>query len=279
MLTVETAQAIIAVSAAHMVRAVRKVSIERGLDPREFTLVPFGGAGPLHAGLLLRHLGVAGVIIRSHPGPVLRGGPAVGRSPDRRLADAVDARSGHRPGRRRPVVRGPIEDPHRPADRRRRGGRCLVSIDASIDCRYLGQGYELGIPLATPSAENVRRVSDDFADLHQERYGHANRSEPVQSVTLRIAAHGKYPHQRRATSVTTTKRVDPAALIGMAEVTLPGVQSASQTPVYNRCLLEPGNEIPAPRSCTRWMPPAFFLESQQATVLAAGELIVKEDVR
>ena len=114
-----------------------------------------------------------------------------------------------------------------------------ISVDASIDCRYLGQGYELSVPLGASSAEAVRRVSDDFADLHQERYGHANRSEPVELVTLRIAAQGKYPHQGQGTSVTTTDRIDPAALLGVAEVTLPGVQAAGQTPVYDRSLLVP----------------------------------------
>ena len=64
----EAAEAIIAISVAHMIRAVRKVSVERGLDPREFTLVPFGGAGPLHAGLLLRHLQLRGVLVPRRPG-------------------------------------------------------------------------------------------------------------------------------------------------------------------------------------------------------------------
>ena len=68
MTTVETAEAIIAISVAQMVQAVRKVSVERGLDPRMFSLVPFGGAGPLHGGLLLRHLGVRNVIVPSSPG-------------------------------------------------------------------------------------------------------------------------------------------------------------------------------------------------------------------
>ena len=65
---VQTAIAIVSLSVAHMIRALRQVSIERGLDPRDFTLVPFGGAGPLHAGLLLRNLNLESALIPTRPG-------------------------------------------------------------------------------------------------------------------------------------------------------------------------------------------------------------------
>ena len=68
-MTVEqAAEAVLAIAMAHMTRGVRKVSVERGLDPRQFTLFPFGGAGPLHAGLLLRHLGLRSVVVPLRPG-------------------------------------------------------------------------------------------------------------------------------------------------------------------------------------------------------------------
>lgn len=278
MSTVETAQAIIAVSVAHMVRAVRKVSIERGLDPREFTLVPFGGAGPLHAGLLLRHLGVAGVIIPSHPGLFSAEGLL---SAGLRIDDSQTLLTLAQETAPEDVVRW-FEDRSKVlTDQLVSDGVApdAISVDASIDCRYLGQGYELGVPLAALSAEHVRRVSDDFADLHLERYGHANRSEPVELVTLRIAAQGRYPHQGQATSAAPTETVDPAALLGMAEVTLPGAQSTDQTPVYDRSLLVPGNELSGPAIVHQMDATSVLLEKQRANVLAGGELMVKEDVR
>ena len=68
-LSVEAAATgILAVTLAHMSRALRRVSVERGIDPREYTMVAFGGAGPLHAGMLLRELGMAGVLLPRYPG-------------------------------------------------------------------------------------------------------------------------------------------------------------------------------------------------------------------
>jgi N-methylhydantoinase A len=278
MSTVAAAQAIIAVSVAQMVRAVRKVSIERGLDPREFTLVPFGGAGPLHAGLLLRHLGVAGVIIPSHPGLFSAEGLL---SAGLRIDDSQTLLTLAQDTPPEEIVRW-FEDRSKVlADQLVSDGidAGAITMDASIDCRYLGQGYELSVPLAALSVDQVSRVGEDFADLHQERYGHANRAEPVELVTLRIAAHGKYPHQGRNVREATTEAVDPAALIGMAEVTLPGAESTSPTPVYDRSRLVPGNVVTGPAVIHQMDATSVVLDEQYVTVLEAGELMVKEVAR
>ncbi len=278
MSTVEAAQAIIAVSVAQMVRAVRKVSIERGLDPREFTLVPFGGAGPLHAGLLLRHLGVTGVIIPRYPGLFSAEGLL---SAGLRIDDSQTLLTLAHETAPEDVVQW-FEDRSKiltdqlisdgiPAD--------AISVDASIDCRYLGQGYELSVPLSALSAEHVSRLSEAFADLHQERYGHANRAEPVELVTLRVAAQGRYPHQGETVTATLTEAVDPKALIGTAEVTLPGSDSSTQTAVYDRSLLKPGNVISGPAIVHQMDATTVVLDNQYATVLEAGELMLMEEAR
>lgn len=278
MTTVEAAQAIIAVSVAHMVRAVRKVSVERGLDPREFTLVPFGGAGPLHAGLLLRHLGVAGVIIPRYPGlfsaeGLLGAGLRLDDSQtlltladDTVLEDVVQWFE----DRSKVLTDQLISDGVAPD---------AISVDASIDCRYLGQGYELSVPLLALTTDHVSRLSDDFADLHQERYGHANREEPVELVTLRIAANGRYPHQAESAATVMTETVDPAALIGTAEVTLPGSGSSTPTAVFDRDLLVPGNIVDGPAIVHQMDATSVVLNDQYVTVLQTGELMLKEGPR
>ena len=278
MSTVDAAQAIIAVSVAHMVRAVRKVSVERGLDPREFTLVPFGGAGPLHAGLLLRHLGVAGVIIPQYPGlfsaeGLLAAGLRIDDS-QTLLTLAHETEPGEIvewfEDRSKILTDQLVSDGVAPD---------AVSVDASVDCRYLGQGYELSVPLSGVTKEHVSRLSEEFAAMHQERYGHANRAEPVELVTLRIAAQGKYPHQGRTVRATLTDTIDPAARIGTAELTLPGSESSNQTAVYDRSLLMPGNVINGPAIVHQMDATSVVLDDQQATVLEAGELLLKESAR
>lgn len=278
MSTVEAAQAIIAVSVAQMVRAVRKVSVERGLDPREFTLVPFGGAGPLHAGLLLRHLGVAGVIIPRYPGLFSAEG-LLGAG--LRLDDAQTLLTLAEDTAPEDVVRW-FEDRSKELTEQLISDGVApdaISVDASIDCRYLGQGYELSVPLPALTTKHVNGLSDDFADLHQERYGHANREEPVELVTLRIAAHGRYPHHEQRVAVNTTETVDPAALIATAEVTLPGSGSTSPTAVFDRDLLVPGNVVNGPAIVHQMDATSVVLDDQYATVMQTGELLLKEGPR
>ena len=129
-----------------MIRALRKVSVERGLDPREFTLVPFGGAGPLHAGLLLRHLRPARRAGAPPARAVLRGRAARRRPADRRVADGAAAvrrpdaveLSGLGSATPGGALAGQLvaDDVDPIAD---------VTVAASADCRYVGQGFELNV--------------------------------------------------------------------------------------------------------------------------------------
>ena len=136
---------------AEMLAALRVVSVERGLDPRDFALVAFGGAGALHACALAEELEIGTVLVPEAAGVLSALGLAL--SDERR--DTV----------RSLVV--PLADAELPAD-------------GEADVRYRGQSFELTVPLGGDVAEAFHRA-------HEERYGYADRTRPLELVALRTA--------------------------------------------------------------------------------------------
>jgi N-methylhydantoinase A len=144
--------AVVEVVNAEMLRALRVVSVERGLDPRRFALVAFGGAGPLHACELARELGIRTVLVPAAAGVL----SALGLV-------AADERRDEARSRVEPLA----------------GARELPA-DAELDLRYAGQSHELTVPAAPDPAEAFHR-------LHEKRYGFADRGRPVELVAVRRA--------------------------------------------------------------------------------------------
>lgn len=269
----ETAEAILAIGLAHMVQAVRKVSVERGLDPKEFALVPFGGAGPLHAGMLLRHLGVCSVIVPQQPGLFSADGLLVAglRFDDSRtvlksfdadaLAELADwyGRAAAS-GRDQLVLDGVSPD--------------AITVLASADCRYRGQGYELTIPLPGHDEASLSVAADLFHSAHEELYGHANRAEDVELVTVRIAVTGAYGGRRgRRRAAVASDDTEP--LIARRTVRIPG-SGWSELPVYDRARMLPGTTYEGPAIVAQMDSTTFILDDQLMTVAPQGDLIVTE---
>ncbi len=169
------ASGIIRVANEEMVRALRRVSVERGVDPRNAALLAFGGAGPLHAADVSDALGVRTVIVPPAAGLLAALGLIV--AGQRRdyvqtvLRDAWDVE-----GLRRDLV--PLEGR---AESELPGAEHRVSVD----CRYAGQAFSLTVPWDVASATTLL---DGFHELHRERYGDGHPERPVEAVSLRVAA-------------------------------------------------------------------------------------------
>ena len=179
------AAGIVAVATAVMARALRRVSVARGLDPRRMALVPFGGAGPLFGCALADALGMRTVVIPPHPGVLSALGLAA-------AGERVDLLASH----------------HRELDRLQPTdiGRAFSALlrEASeqlpggalwryADCRFVGQGYEVTIPVTT---NNPRQIRDAFLAAHRERFGHSGSGQPVELVNLRVVAMREAPLPR-----------------------------------------------------------------------------------
>jgi N-methylhydantoinase A len=188
----EAAAGIVDVVNANMAAALRIVSVERGHDPREFSLVAFGGAGPVHAARLAEELEIPQVIVPPIPG----GFSALGliRSDIRRdysrtfyaLADQVDPAELDRAyAAMEAAAAAMLESAGVPPARR--------EIDRAADVRYPRQAYELTVPVdgGRLTRAAVERLAASFHERHRHTYGHASPAEVVQIVNLRVSAVGR----------------------------------------------------------------------------------------
>jgi N-methylhydantoinase A len=179
--TVErTAAAIVAIADASVARALRRVSVERGVDPRACTLVAFGGGGPLHACALADALGMRRILVPPHAGVLSALGLAI--APERREAAASVMR--HADG----LHRADVAALHAMLAERAATGASGARIAAHGRVRYAGQGYELDVPFGP--RDDGSSLARRFAALHAARYGFT-LDRPVEVVAARAAAIGK----------------------------------------------------------------------------------------
>ena len=179
--TIECAQGIARVASAEMARALRVVSVERGADPRGYALLPFGGAGPMHAAAVADELGMTRVLCPPASGVLAALGLVVGerrrdvqRSVLRRgdeLSDEALAGDWAQLGEQ---ARDELGDPR-------------ARLRGTFELRYAGQAFELPVMRADspPPAADLREA---FEAAHEERYGHRDRDGEVELVTLRMTA-------------------------------------------------------------------------------------------
>jgi N-methylhydantoinase A len=188
---IETAEGIIRVANQEMIRALRVVTVERGVDPRGYALLPFGGAGPMHAAALASELEINRIVCPRASGVLSALGLiSAGRRRDTartvllsgdqisaaRVASEVTALS-------EPLLAG-MED---------------AELEVVYELRYRGQAFELPVP--GPPAPDRGRLAEDFAREHEARYGYRDPGGELELVTIRVAAvqPGPEPHPRAAT--------------------------------------------------------------------------------
>jgi N-methylhydantoinase A len=231
----ETAAGVVEVANAAMLRALRLVSVQRGYDLRDFTLIAYGGAGPIHAGALARQAGIARVLVPVHSGAFSALGCLV--SPLR--YDSVQ------------TFRAQLEAwEAKPADERFREleERCVapllaegivagrIMIERSVDLRYSGQNYELQVPWR-PTPEALR---SGFENRHRRLYGYAT-GETVECVNLRVVA--RVPDV--AIQVPAFEPAGNSGVLGEQPAHFPGIGEVA-LPRYDRAALAPGRRVVGP---------------------------------
>ncbi len=255
----QAALGVLRVANATMERALRRVSVERGYDPRDFTLLPFGGAGPLHACDLAEALGIPRILVPPHPGVLSALGLLVAdvvHDASQAVLCSLDSLLDH------PT---PLQDGYASTLRRvqevlRAEGFSEPAIEAALDLRYKGQSYELTIPLALPITEDaVVGAARDFHAAHARRYGYDMPEELVEVVTLRVRGIG--PGAR----LELPREPLGGADAGPARLSDGPVWFAAEGPVaavcYDRARLRPGN---------RFVGPAVVFQYDTTTVVAPG---------
>jgi len=265
----EAAQMIIDIANAKMVAALQLVSVRRGIDPREYALVPSGGAGPLHAMAIARQLGVSTVVIPPTPGL----NSALGL-----LATDVKHEIVH-----------PLFRPTLDIDRNvfvdllkemERKGRQLLGTEKvegegiaflhEAEVCYAGQNYPLRVAVDPAGDASIETLSTRFRELHRSRYGFASETEPTMLLNLRTTAIGRV--ERPRLNRLEAGGVDPADARKQVRRVFFG--GDVECPAYDRERLKAGNEIIGPAIIEQMDTTTVLPPEASARVHESGSLIV-----
>jgi N-methylhydantoinase A len=255
----EAAWGILQIANATMERAIRKISIERGFDPRDFTLVAFGGAGPLHACELAERLSIPRVLVPRAPGVLSALGLLLAdlvKDYSQTAIAVVGAWS-----KTVPLQFQPLES--RARSEMASEGVLTPRLERSVDMRYKGQSFEINVPLPV-EALSPEAALQDFHARHAQRYGHAHPTQPVEWVTLRVRAIGPTP--KPVFEALPVGGADASvACVGEQEVWFGGQSGAEPRParLFERERLLAGNRVEGPAvlfqlDATTLIPPGWI---------------------
>lgn len=270
----EAASGIIRVVNANMERAISVNSTEKGFDVREFSLLPFGGAGPLHAVELAQNLDMRRVVVPPYPGTFSAVGLLVANTrydyastvakgeaqltPEELLASFKELEAQGRAQLRAQNV---------PDDQ--------IEIVWSADLRYEGQSYEISTPVERKdslSQVDIDEIVNLFHDLHRRIYAYGSVDEMVEFINLRVAAIGRVP----AVSLAQSSAGD-----GGAEVARKGTRPVHflaegfvETTIYDRALLQPGHTMRGPALIEEIASTTVITPGSKGTVDEYGDIII-----
>ncbi|MGE0698951.1 MAG: hydantoinase/oxoprolinase family protein [Hyphomicrobiaceae bacterium] len=231
---------IIRIVNANMMRAIRAVSIERGHDPRPFVLMPFGGAGALHAVDLAQDLGMRGILVPPSPGILCAQGLVVANLKESFVATCRTPLAGDLSAVERELGRlTGLAEAWWSAER-------IAAADAEsqlvVDMRYIGQNYELGVTVpdgaSLPTRDVLARL---FHAAHETSYGHHDAAAPIEIVNLRLTAIGRLPD----IAPPKAEHAGPAVPCGMRPVWF-AADGPVEAAVWQRGDLVPGTVVAGP---------------------------------
>ncbi len=239
----EAAWGILTVLATNCVTAMRTITVERGYDPREFTLVPFGGMGPTIAGTIASELGTQTILVPPNPGAFSAWGMLVTDVHQERSLTRVTALDTSSPQ----AIEAIFADMEKDAldDLESEGfERSTLKALRAAGMRYRGQSYEVNVDVPSiRSADDLVQLANRFHDAHQRRYGHKATSEVVEIVNFKVTGVGMIakPHLKPLS-------INVGAIANPVEYrdAYFGSRGMMKTPVYRRTDLIAGAKISGP---------------------------------
>jgi len=258
---------VIRVVNATMEKAIRVVSIERGFDPRDFTLVAFGGAGGLHACELAEAMGIPRVIVPAYPGALSAFGILVSdivKDYSRTiLLRVIDKLPLARLDQAFAKLRTKAE-----ADFAAEGWPGKISFRGSMDVRFRGQGYELNVPY-------THSLLQAFHREHERRYGFSYPGREIELVTMRLRARIKSAASRLADSSSRlpSAKENGSANPSRAAVVLDG-KKVSAT-IYDRESIRPGKKLSGPAIVTEYSATTLVPKGKRFRLDRTGNLVIE----
>lgn len=271
----EAARGILAIVNNNMVGALKVVSVEKGYDPKDFTLCAFGGAGPVQAGELARLLGAPRTLVPRHPGILC----ALGLLATDLQYDFVRTKLQRAPNYDFDVIRATYAEIMEEAE------ACLAdegvplekrAYARSADLRYAGQGVEISVdwPGDTVDADSVGHLIGDFHAKHERLYTFADRDARVEIVNLNVTATGAMDKVALPELDAVPTGTQPSS-DGERQVNFVG-DSFVATPTYRRGNLCAGHMIEGPAIVDQLDATTVIFPGQQASVDRYGNLILTE---
>jgi N-methylhydantoinase A len=257
----EAALGILKISTANMVQAIREVTIERGSDPRQFILVPFGGAGPTQGVDIAEALDINLILVPPHPGIT----SALGLVCTDLRVDLMRTVLMTAEDTNKPTLQHVFEELSEEARERLNAQGAqheAIEIVWSIDMRYAGQSHELHVLLQKNVTEGIKQSLASFEELHRESFGYMMKGRRIEWVTARVSAtthsqnYRPYQHQPKIEAISRTDR----------EIVLSTGESATAA-VYRRDSLDIGKHIHGPAiveqfDTTLYIGPGWIAETQ-----------------
>ena len=263
----EAAEGIIRIINVKMQEAIKSISTMRGHDLREFHLLAFGGAGPVHAGAIAAELGMAGIVVPLYPGVHSAMGLLMSDVRHDYIRSRIIALNRITAEEMRSAFAELESQAMR--DLRDEGfSATRISLERSLDLRYAGQGYELTIPcVAALERDGIAKLRENFDDAHRRSFGHVAPDETVEIVSFRVCGIGHLPpagfakFRNKGRPLTEARRELRRARFG-------GVML--DCPVYQREKLDAGHLFSGP---------AIIDQLDATTVIPPGQTVHVDEFR
>lgn len=265
---VKAALGIASIATSNMTRAIRAVSTEKGYDPRDFTLMPFGGAGGLHAFEVARTLGIGRILVPVAPGILCADGLLEAELQENFVVSC-----------RMPLDSRAAEPLATAAQDLIRQGQAWLAEEAegtesgrlilTLDMRYVGQNYELPVEV-TSGLDDLDALREAFFDAHVRYYGYADREAPVEIVNIRA----------KTLAQLVRGKSNPKDFDGLAKpVTISNTwfdeYTPVDTPVYQRTALAKGTELRGPAIISQFDATTILPPGARLVVDTAHNLIIE----
>jgi N-methylhydantoinase A len=272
----EAADGILDIINVKMEEAIKAVSSQRGYDIRDFTLVAFGGGGPMHAGRIAIDLGIPSVLIPLTPGVH----SALGLLMSDVKHDYVRSKLAGLDELDLDEVNQLFAEliDRASAELRSEGFRDNeINLEPFLDLRYAGQGYELTVPSPMPPLKpaDLKLMRERFDAQHELASGHKAETEPVELVSLRLISYGLVPQAKLSPSKAMGRKVNEARS-GERKVYFGKQHGMLHCQIYTRDLLEPGHRISGPAIVEQLDTTTVIHPEQEAAVDEYKNLIVRE---
>ncbi|ELY40961.1 hydantoinase/oxoprolinase family protein [Natronorubrum sulfidifaciens] len=274
----QAALATLEVANTNMYRAIREQTVQRGYDPREYTMVAFGGAGPMHGASIAEKLEVSTVLVPPSPGIASARGLLTGNVKydyQQTISSPLEEVDGEF-----------IEDAFERLEARGREQLERDEIDpsrwefrSSVDCLYDGQGYELNIDFDGTDGDWHARLRERFEERHEAEYGHYFEADPVELLNVRVTAIGDVesyapPEIAADGALEAAKTTESTVVFGT-----PDAPEKLTVPRYEREKLTAGTEIDGPAIVDEFDSTVVVNPNWTATIETNGSIILTTEER